>query len=437
MDIRETAKTAKKASIQLAAISNETKNNALEKIANALSENKDRIITANKKDLEQAENDNLAAPLLKRLKFDTNKINDAIEGLNSLRHLPDPVGKTMLATEIDKGLELYQVSSPIGVLGIVFESRPDALVQISSLCLKSGNSVLMKGGSEAAHTNRILTDVINSASIGAGIPEGWLSLLEARSDVTEMLEMDDSIDLIIPRGSNEFVKYIMDHTNIPVLGHADGICHVYIDKSADTDMAVRVALDSKTQYVAVCNAAETLLVHQDIADTVIPMIKTAFDEKEVEIRGCEKTRMIIDAPSATEDDWQTEYLDLIVSIKVVKNMDDAITHINTYGSGHTDVIVTKDKKRGIRFMDYVDAANVFINCSSRFADGFRYGLGAEVGIGTGKIHARGPVGLEGLVIYKWRMVGDGHIVADYSGEGSRSFTHRPLQKKWGEKGSIV
>ena len=428
MDIKQIAKKAKAASIQLAAVGSETKNKALGNIARALEKNKTDITSANTADLKKAEKENLAAPLLKRLNFDEGKIREAVEGLNSLIGLADPVGVTQSALELDKGLELFKVSCPIGVVGIVFESRPDALVQISSLCLKSGNAVLMKGGSEAANTNRILADIISRETVAAGIPAGWLTLLEARSDVTEMLAMDEHIDLIIPRGSNEFVRYIMENTNIPVLGHADGICHVYIDKKADIDMAVRITVDSKAQYVAVCNSAETLLVHKDIAGNILPQLKAALTNKGVELRGCERTVRLIDVKPAIEEDWRTEYLDLILSIKVVDSLEDAVDHINRYGSRHTDVIVTADKDRGGRFMDYVDSACVFMNCSSRFNDGFRFGLGAEVGISTSKIHARGPVGLEGLVIYKWRLIGKGNVVADYSGKDARTFTHRPLKK---------
>ncbi|MDY6912829.1 MAG: glutamate-5-semialdehyde dehydrogenase, partial [Chloroflexota bacterium] len=256
-------------------------------------------------------------------------------------------------------------------------------------------------------------------------------LLEARSDVAEMLSMDEYIDLIIPRGSNEFVQYIMENTSIPVMGHADGICHVYIDSQADMGMAVPIVVDSKTQYVAVCNAVETLLVHESVAAAFLPKIKEALEGKGVEIRGCAETVKTIDVKAATEADWSTEYLDLILSVKVVGSLDGAIDHINRYGSGHTDVIVTADRDRGIRFMNYVDSADVFLNCSSRFSDGFRFGLGAEVGISTSKIHARGPVGLEGLVIYKWCLIGNGHIVADYSGANARDFTHRRLESKFG------
>jgi len=431
MDTRQKAIQAKDVSIRLAAVSGQVKNRALEEVARALETRSGEIASANREDMEKAEREHLSAPLLKRLRFDKEKTAEAVEGLRSLMALADPVGRTLSATELDDGLELFKVSCPIGVVGIVFESRPDALVQISSLCLKSGNAVLLKGGREAAATNRMLSEVIHEASAAAGIPRGWMHLLEARSDVAEMLALDGIVDLIIPRGSNAFVRYIMDHTNIPVMGHADGMCHVYVDSKADTDMAVRVVVDSKTQYVAVCNAVETVLVHRDIAPAVLPGLKEALEAKGVEIRGCEKTREIIQVKEAAELDWSTEYLDLIVSVRVVESLDEAVEHINRYGSRHTDAIVTADRQRGLRFLDLVDSADVFCNCSTRFSDGFRFGLGAEVGISTSKIHARGPVGLEGLVIYKWRLLGNGHVVADYSGEGARAFTHRPLNKVYG------
>ncbi len=431
MDVKQTAIQAQEASIQLAAVSGEVKNRALAEIARELERHKTDIVSANHEDMVRSEEENLAAPLLKRLRFDEDKIKEALEGLESLIALTDPVGVTLSAMELDEGLELYKVSCPIGVIGVVFESRPDALVQISALCLKSGNAVLLKGGSEAAETNRILADIIHRASVQSGIPAGWLALLETRADVGEMLEMDEHIDLIIPRGSNEFVQQIMDNTNIPVLGHADGICHVYVDRKAELDMSVRIAVDSKCQYVAVCNAAETLLVHREIAPVFLPQLKEALEQKSVEIRGCEETAKVIEVKPAAEQDWRTEYLDLILSVKLVDSLDEAIDHINRYGSGHTDVIVTGDRTRGIKFMDYVDSAGVLINCSSRFSDGFRYGLGAEVGISTNKIHARGPVGLEGLVIYKWRLIGNGHIVADYVGKNAKMFTHRWLKKEFG------
>ena len=427
MNISEIASAAKSASIRLAAVKTDIKNNALAEIAKALNQRSAEIITANQQDLAEAENNNLAAPLLKRLKFDEGKIAQTVTGIESLIKLDDPAGRTLSAIELDAGLELYKVSCPIGVIGVVFESRPDALVQISTLCLKSGNAVLLKGGSEAAKTNRILAETIADASEKAGLPKGWIQLLETRQDVAQMLGLDESIDLVIPRGSNEFVRYIMDNTNIPVLGHADGICHVYVDADADLDMAVNIAVDSKCQYVAVCNAAETLLVDGEIAEEFLPKVKAALEQNGCELRGCERTASIIDVKPATEEDFSTEYLDYILSIKIVDGLDAAIEHINRYGSKHTDAIVTADKSKAERFMALVDSANVFVNCSTRFADGFRYGLGAEVGISTNKIHARGPVGLEGLVIYKWKMFGSGQIVADYAGPNAKNFTHRKLE----------
>jgi glutamate-5-semialdehyde dehydrogenase len=430
MDIQQVAATAKDAAIQLAAVPAEIKNRALAQIAGALESGGDAIVAANEADLQRAEQEKLAPPLLKRLHFGQNKIKETVDGLKSLIALEDPVGRTLSALELDQGLELYKVSCPIGVVGVIFESRPDALVQISSLCLKSGNGVLLKGGSEAANTNRILADIIRRATAKAGIPEGWLGLLETRGDVADMLGLDESIDLMIPRGSNAFVKHIMDNTHIPVMGHADGICHVYVDKAADFDMGVKICVDSKTQYVAVCNAAETLLVHEAVAPAYLPLLKKSLDEKDVEIRGCEVTRKIIDVNAASELDWHTEYLDLVLSVKVVPDMASALAHINGYGSGHTDVIVTGDKGRAVQFMNLANTADAFWNCSSRFADGFRFGLGAEVGISTNKTHARGPMGLEGLVIYQWRMIGDGHVVADYSGPNAKNFTHRKLDKRF-------
>ncbi len=427
MNISEIAAAAGSASIQLAVAKADVKNNALAEIAKALKQHSNEIVSANKEDLVTAEKNNLAGPLLKRLKFDKDKIADVCAGIDSLIKLDDPVGKTITATELDKGLELYKVSCPIGVIGVVFESRPDALVQISTLCLKSGNAVLLKGGSEAAKTNRILAETISEASEKAGLPNGWIQLLETRQDVAQMLALDEYIDLVIPRGSNDFVRYIMNNTNIPVLGHADGICHVYIDSDADLDMAVNITVDSKCQYVAVCNAAETLLVDNKIAEKFLPKVKTALEEKDVQLRGCQKTTSIIDVKPATEEDWSTEYLDYILSIKIVDGLDQAIEHINHFGSGHTDSIVTADKEKAEKFMDLVDSANVFWNCSTRFSDGFRYGLGAEVGISTNKIHARGPVGLEGLVIYKWKLLGTGQVVADYSGSEAKKFTHKSLE----------
>lgn len=427
MDIKSIAINAEQASIKLAGAGTAIKNAALSGIAEALLANKNEIFDANLKDLERSAGENLAAPLLKRLKFDEKKLDEVVEGIKSLAALEDPVGKTLLSRELDEGLELYRISCPIGVIGIIFESRPDALVQISTLCLKSGNAVLLKGGREASLTNKVLYQTIKEASVAAGLPKGWINLLETRSEVNEMLKMDEHIDLIIPRGSNAFVRYIMDNSRIPVLGHADGICHVYVDRDADLNMALDIVVDSKTQYVAVCNATETLLVHRDIAEEFLPLLKDALDKKSVEIRGCERTRRIIECVEANEKDWATEYLDYILSVKVADSLDDAIDHINKYGSGHTDAIVSGNKDSIMRFLEYVDSGNVMANCSTRFSDGFKYGLGAEVGISTNKIHARGPVGLEGLVTYKYKLIGNGHIVADYA-SNKRRLTHRAIDK---------
>ncbi|HHU87144.1 MAG: glutamate-5-semialdehyde dehydrogenase [Pelotomaculaceae bacterium] len=429
MGIEDFARQVKEASIKLAALSGDQKNRALAQIARSLSDREAEIIKANREDLERSQRENLPEPLLKRLKFDQPKIADVIDGINSLIQLEDPVGKTLLSTGLDEDLELYKVTCPIGVIGVIFESRPDALVQISTLCLKSGNCVMLKGGSEAMETNRILADVIIRATEEAGVPANWLKLMETRAEVGEMLKMDQYIDLIIPRGSNEFVRYIMDNSRIPVLGHADGICHCYVDESADLEMAARIVVDSKTQYVAVCNATETLLVHEKAAPDFLPVLKDLLDKKQVNLSGCPRTREIIAADPATEDDWGTEYLDYMLSIKVVGDVDEAINHINHFGSGHTDSIITSSKDNAARFMALVDSGNVFWNCSTRFSDGFRYGFGAEVGISTNKIHARGPVGLEGLVIYKYKLIGNGHIVAEYSNR-EKTFKHKKLDKEF-------
>lgn len=425
MDIVQNAKKAKEASIALAATSGEIRDNALKAISKALIQRADEIKKANAIDMANSEKENVAMPLLKRLRFEDAKINDVVAGISSLLKLEDPVGKIQLQTELDTDLVLTRVACPIGVIGVIFESRPDALVQISTLCLKSGNAVLLKGGREAKETNKILFEIIRDVTIEAGLPEGWIALMESREDVDAILKLDKYIDLLIPRGSNAFVSYIMQNSTIPVMGHADGICHTYVDKMADTDLAVKVVTDSKTQYVAVCNALETLLVHEDIAKDYLPKLKSSLEAKNVLIKGCEKTREIIDVEAATEEDWKTEYLDYILSIKIVNNIDEAIAHINTFGSGHTDCIITRDNEAAEKFMTLVDSGNVFLNVSTRFSDGFKYGFGAEVGISTSKLHARGPVGLEGLLIYKYKLRGNGQIVADYA-EGRSHFTHKRL-----------
>ncbi len=352
----------------MAALSCGIKNTALEKIACKISDHTSMILEANRKDLDQAEKIGLDAPMLKRLNFDQEKIADAVEGIRSLIKLEDPVGRTLSARELDTGLELYQVSRPIGVIGVIFESRPDALVQIAALCLKSGNAVLLKGGSEALNTNKVLAQIISRAGIEAGL--------------------------------------------------------------ADPKMAIDLSVDSKCQYVAVCNAIETILVHEALAKKILPALKKELELQGVKIYGCDKTLGIIEVKAATEEDWTTEYLDWIVSIRVVPSIQSALDHINHYGSGHTDVIVTADRQRALYFMNHADTADAFWNCSSRFCDGFRFGLGAEVGISTNKIHARGPVGLEGLMSYQWRLIGNGHKVGDYTGKNAKPFSHTPISKKF-------
>ncbi len=423
--VKLSATNAKKASIQLMGISHETRNAALRNISKLLEAEKESIFSANKKDIESAKEADLAKPLIKRLLFDEKKLQDVISGINNLKELSDPIGKTTYASVLEEGLELYRVTSPIGVIGVIFESRPDALVQISTLCLKSGNAVILKGGFEANGTNRVLTEIIEKASLEAGIPDGWISLLLTRTDVSELLKMDGEVDLLIPRGSNSFVKMIMDNTKIPVLGHADGVCHTYIDEYADKDKAVKIALDAKSQYPSACNATETILVHKKIAGEVLPMLSSSFSQEGIEIFGCEKTQKIISCNDVS--DWHTEYLDLKVSVKIVEDTGEAVTHINNYGSGHTECIITENDENAKSFMAYCDSGNVFKNCSTRFSDGFRYGFGAEVGISTSKIHARGPVGLEGLVTYKYKLFGSGQTVGEFS-SGERNFIHKTTDK---------
>lgn len=425
MTIQEQAALMKLDSSKMAATSTEQRNNALQAIINALLSNKDAIIRANETDLSIAEENGIEAPILKRLKFNESKLNDVIKGIQDLINLPDPLGKMQMKRELDEDLLLIRESCPIGVIGVIFEARPDAMVQISTLCIKSGNCSILKGGSEALHTNRELFQTIYHAALSAGLPENCLMQVEARSEITELLECHQSIDLLIPRGSNSFVQYIMNHTKIPVMGHADGICHIYADKDLELEKAIKVIIDSKTQYTAVCNATETLLVHKDIAERLLPPLNKAFKEKSTEVRGTAAVQNIIDCELATEDDFKTEYLDLIISIKIVDNIQEAIEHINKYGSHHTDCILTENEEAAHTFMQYVDSAGVYQNCSTRFADGYRYGFGAEVGISTGKLHARGPVGLEGLCTYKYKLFGNGNIVADYA-EGRKSFHFKDL-----------
>ena len=427
-DLHQMAFASREAALMLAASDIDLRNKALLAMANVLNARKDEIFSANEADVVDATADGLAAPLLKRLAFREEKLAAVTEGLETLAALPDPIGQTTYARELTEGLKLYRVACPIGVIGVIFESRPDALVQIASLALKSGNAVLLKGGREALRTNQVLCDCLREAAAEVGLPADFAQLLTTRDDVAAMLKEDDLIDLIIPRGSNAFVRYIMDNSRIPVLGHADGICHVYVDKAADVSMAVSISVDSKAQNVSVCNAMETLLVHKEVAADFLPKLLPAMQAKNVRLLGDETVQAIIPVEPASEEDWATEYLDYTLSIRVVGDLTAAIEHINRYGSGHTDCIVTEDVSAAQTFMTRVDSAGVYHNVSTRFADGFVYGFGAEVGIATGKIHARGPMGLEGLTTYKYKLLGSGQLMAEMK-SGARKYTHTLLNEE--------
>jgi len=443
-NIRERVRRAKRASILLASKGAEEKDRALEAMADALDSSRERILAENSLDvsaaLEMVTRGEMGRALLKRLVVTESKMDAMVAGIRDVISLPDPVGRTVDSLELDSGLELYRVSSPIGLIGVIFESRPDVIPQIMSLCLKSGNATVFKGGSEAMRSNRVLFDILVEA-IGSieGMPSEAFQLMETREDVSAILELDRFIDLLIPRGSNQFVRHIQDNTRIPVLGHASGICHVYVDSEIDPEMAWRVCLDSKVQYAAVCNTMETLLIHKDIIKEFLPEMARQLIENGVELRCDGRSLEVLsgigdmgesDVVSATEEDWSTEYNDLVLSMKVVDSMEEAIDHVNTFGSHHTDAIVTTDTVMAARFASLVDSSSVMVNCSTRFADGYRYGKGAEVGISTNKIHARGPVGMEGLMIYKYVLIGDGHVVEDYSGAQGRTFTHRRLDRSY-------
>ena len=426
-DVRVAARAAREASFALAASPSETRSAALLAIAGALEAGKETIFAANRLDLQAA--DDLSAPVKKRLRFDEAKLADVLAGLRALAAMEDPIGREQMRTELADGLVLSRVSCPIGVIGVIFESRPDALVQIASLCLKSGNAVLLKGGREAMHTNEALFAVMEKASLEAGLPAGWAGLLTTREDVRGMLELDEDIDLIIPRGSNAFVRMIMDNTRIPVLGHSDGVCHIYLHEDCGPEMAARVVLDGKTQYPAACNAVETLLVHAHATQALVAAGR-ALADAGVRIRADARAQAVLAAAAvpcepADASDWRAEYLDLTISVRVVDSLDEAIAHINRYGSHHTDCILTGDEDAARRFFARVDSAGVYQNCSTRFADGYRYGFGAEVGIATGKLHARGPMGVEGLCSYKYILRGHGDTVAQFA-DGRRTFTHKKL-----------
>ena len=426
-DLHEIAMRSRQSFYRISVSNIELRNAALLRLADLLVQEKNSIFDANRKDYTIAESEQLSPPLLHRLTFGEEKLQQVVLGLKSLAEMEDPLNHTLASTEITEGLNLYKVSAPIGVIGVIFESRPDALIQIASLCIKSGNSVLLKGGREALGTNQALICLVRQALTDSGLPADSAQLLETRDDVAEMLKEDTLIDLIIPRGSNNFVRYIMDNSRIPVLGHSDGICHIYVDEYANPEIALKVVVDSKVQNVSVCNALETLLIHEHIAPMILPQLFTALNDRHVEIRGDASVCEIISCKPASDIDWSTEYLDYILSIKIVSSLQEAIDHINRYGSHHTDCIVTNDQKNASAFLKMVDSAGVYWNVSTRFADGFVYGLGAEVGIATGKIHARGPMGLEGLTTYKYKLIGSGQTMDDMK-KGLRSYTHIKLDE---------
>ena len=414
-DFLKMAQNAKSASLKMQGLSSEIKNEALITIARELENNSGYIFDSNKKDLTLAqklvEEGSLPVSSFNRLKLDDNKMRDMIKGIEDISKLDDPVNKVLLKRDLDEGLTLYKVSCPIGVIGIIFEARPDVISQISALAIKSSNTVILKGGKEAVNTNTAVLEVINNAlSRVDKFPKHVLNQVFSREEALKMLNADKYIDLIIPRGGNKLVQFIKSNTKIPVLGHADGICHIYIDKSADIELAKEVVIDSKTQYPSACNSVETLLIHKDFA--YAKELLNALKTNGVEL---------IDNPKS----WHTEYSDLRLAYKFVESTDDAIKHINEHGSGHTDSIITEDKCEAEKFMDSVDSSGVYHNVSTRFADGFRYGFGAEVGISTNKTHARGPVGLEGLVIYKYKLKGNGQIVKDYV-EGVKQFHYTDI-----------
>ncbi|XHX79245.1 MAG: glutamate-5-semialdehyde dehydrogenase [Stenomitos frigidus ULC029] len=402
------------------------RNQALEAIAQALEAAKADILAANQADCETATTAGLSAALFARLKLDETKLKGAIAGIRDVAKLPDPIGVVQLHRELDQGLVLKRLACPLGVVGVIFEARPDAVMQIVSLAIKSGNGVILKGGQEAVRSCEALVAAIHHGLAQTDAAPTVVQLLTTREETLALLKLDQYVDLIIPRGSNSFVRFVQDNTRIPVLGHAEGICHLYVDKAADVQKAVAIAVDAKTQYPAACNAIETLLVHQAIASEFLLEAVVALQLRNVELRGDDRTLDILNITTATEADWSTEYSDLILAIKIVDTLDEAIGHINTYGSRHTEAIATENTQTAATFMAQVDAAGVFHNCSTRFADGFRYGFGAEVGISTQKMPPRGPVGLDGLVTYKYQLVGNGQIVATYTGATAKPFTHRDL-----------
>jgi glutamate-5-semialdehyde dehydrogenase len=424
-DLLQRAAAVRRSAMALGQRGDADRRTAVLAMADALEAAQPTIVAANQADLQAAAAEGLAEALVARLKLDGPKLAAAIDGVRQVAQLPDPIGVRQLHTELDAGLVLERVSVPLGVLGVIFEARPDAVMQIAALAIRSGNGALLKGGREARRSCAAIMTALQAGLAASTVEPTALELLTSREESLGLLKLDGLVDLIIPRGSNALVRFIQDNTRIPVLGHADGVCHLYVDEAADPDLALRVALDSKTQYPAACNAIETLLVHRSIAPTFVPQAIAAFEAAGVELRGDPGAMALGVSQAASEDDWRTEYSDLILAVRVVDDLEAALEHIRRYGSRHTDAICTHDSAAADRFLAAVDSAGVYLNCSTRFADGFRYGFGAEVGISTQTLPPRGPVGLEGLVTYRYRLRGQGHIAADYA-SGARRFSHSPL-----------
>lgn len=409
----------------------ETKDAALTRIVEALQAEADNVLAANAEDVAQAraalERGEMSRALFDRLVLTHEKLDAMIRGILSVRNLPDPAGRVVERTLLDDGLELRQISCPLGLLAVIFESRPDAVTQISALAIKSGNAVILKGGSEVERTTAALLAAIHQALSQTEISAEVISAIYGREAVASLLKLDDLIDLVIPRGSNALVQHVQQNTRIPVLGHGDGVCHIYVDAAADHEMALRIILDAKTQYPAACNSVETVLVNAQIAAEFLPKLATLMRENKVQLRGCAQTRHLLPAVEPVmQEQWHTEHSDLVLAIRVVNSLDEAIEHIERFGSHHTEAIITQDESAARRFLAEVDSAGVYHNASTRFADGYRYGFGAEVGISTNRMMARGPVGLEGLVTYKYQLIGSGQTVSEYSGAGGKKFLHKKL-----------
>ena len=410
--VRQYGKDARAASRVLAAATSAQKNQALLKMADLLEAQQADVLNANAQDTAAAEANGLDAAMVDRLRISAKSIAQMAEGVRQVATLADPVGEMDDFKLLDNGLQLGKMRAPLGVVGMIYESRPNVTIDAAALCLKSGNACLLRGGSESFHSNQAIAKVIYQALSESGLPEACVRLFEPtdRAAVGAMLALSEFIDVVIPRGGKGLVKRITEEARMPVIKHLDGVCHVFINRDADVDMAVNIAMNAKTSRYGTCNTMETLLVHQDIAATVLPRLQAAYAEKEVELRGCERTLAVLSGiVAATEEDWFTEYLAPVLSIRIVDGLDMAIAHINHYGSHHTDSIVTNDYADIQRFLREVDSASVMVNASTRFADGFEYGLGAEIGISTDKIHVRGPVGLEGLTNQKWIVLGSGQV----------------------------